>query len=898
MAETQLAGKVQEMLNEEKWTRATLQNYSVNSLKELDALIEEAEANAALDEIAAMCEEHLGHTKNSVIALYVAGIVALRKQPADESYLTQLMDLFDEGKRSNIVEYICQRILDYGENKVALARLADCYEGDDKAEQRYAIWERLIKIDYEEADIVKQVAEHKDKLGQREEAIDFYKKALLRYINKGLPTNVREIWVKLVDYCPEDIDYFLHVQKKIASLISPDKAAILLMDLYGNYKAKKDWNTALDILKIVIDYDDKNPAMRKELIECYSGKYAGHSRLADYLKLSNISQSYRSLHEAMDDFEKHIVFDEGNFVFHRTWNIGRIASLKTEKGEDKVIIDFAKSRGHEMSLKMAIDSLMPLSKDHIWVLKAIWPNKKLKDKVKAEPAWALRTIIKSFDNKADLKRVKAELVPAVLTSSEWNSWSAKAKEILKTDASFGNAANDIATFIVRDRPLSFEEKVYIQFKAEKNYFDRVTYFRDYIETNDFDSDYFTEMLSYFQSFLKSYQAVDEHVIASFLLLKELAAKYPRLQQGASSTFADLFGQIENPLAVYLAIKDSDLRNAYIQHIKNFIPGWADFYIRLLPYARSMKMLDTLKTAGHSDKLKKMGMDIVENYKDYREAFIWLIKDLRDEPWFAELGIVYEKILLTLLHILDITFKEIDNHKDTAENRKVNRLVQNILFKENVLEKFLLETNIETTERVYALLMDIKEVDPAIKMNIKHKISEKYPNLRFFGEEEKLTVSRGLIVTAEKYEEKSKLLQSIMEVDVPQNQKEIAFALSLGDLRENAEYKAAKEKQDELNAKVGKLKNELEKAQIFDKSTVTTSKISFGTKVNLLNELTNAKETNTILGPWESDPRPAVIAYLSPLGKKLFNHKVGESLSFAIHDRKFQYRIESIEVAKL
>ena len=242
------------------------------------------------------------------------------------------------------------------------------------------------------------------------------------------------------------------------------------------------------------------------------------------------------------------------------------------------------------------------------------------------------------------------------------------------------------------------------------------------------------------------------------------------------------------------------------------------------------MLDALKTAGYSPMLKKMGMDIVENYKDYREAFIWLIKDLRDEPWFAELGIVYEKILLTLLHILDITYKEIDNHKDTSENRKVNRLVQNILFKENVLETFLLETNIETTERVYALLMDIREVDPSIKMNIKRKISEKYPNLRFFGEEEKMTVSRGLIVTAEKYEEKQRLLQKIMEEDVPQNQKEIALcSFPLGDLRENAEYKAAKEKQDELNARVGKLKNELERAQIFDRSTITTSKISFGTK---------------------------------------------------------------------
>lgn len=894
MSDNPLAGKVQEMLNEEKWTRTTLSNYSIASLKELDALMEEAETQNSVDELFTICNEHLSHTKNSVIALYVAGIISLNKQPSDESYLIQLMDLFAESKRTNVIEYICQRILDYGENRIALARLAECYEGDDKADQRYATWERLVKVDYEEADIVKMIAERKDKLGLREEAIDFYKKALLRYINKGLPTNVREIWLKLVDYCPEDIDYFFHVQKKIASQISQDKAAMLLMDLYNYYKTQKDWDTALDILKLVIDYDNKSPAIRKELIECYSGKYAGHSRLQDYLKLSNISQSYRSLHEAIDEFEKHIAFDVGNFVFHRTWNIGRIASVRG----DEVTIDFAKSRGHKMSLKMAIDSLIPLSKDHIWVLKAIWPKDKLHEKVKIDPVWALKTIIKSFDNKADFKHIKAELVPSVLTLSEWNGWSAKAKEILKTDSSFGNASDDISTFIVRDRPLSFEEKVYIQFKAEKGYFDRVQYFRDYIETNDFDSDYFAEMLAYFSSFLKTYQTVDEFVVSSFLLLKDLATKYPRLQQNVTAKFSDLFAQIENPLSIYINIKDSDLRNAYVQHIKNFIPGWPDIYIKLLPYARSMKMLEALKAAGHSAKLKKMAMDIVENYKDHREAFIWLVKDLREEPWFAELGIVYEKILLTLLHILDITYKEIDNHKDTTDNRKVNRLVQNILFKENVLETFLLDTNVETIERVYALLMDIKEVDPAIKMNIKRKISEKFPNLRFFGEEEKLTVSRGLMVTAEKYEEKQRLLQSIMEIDVPQNQKEIAFALSLGDLRENAEYKAAKEKQDELNAKVGKLKNELERAQIFDKSTISTAKISFGTKVTIVNELTGAKEVFTILGPWESDPASDIISYLSPLGKKLFNHKAGEHLSFSIHDRKFQYLIESIEAAKL
>jgi len=749
-----------------------------------------------------------------------------------------------------------------------------------------------VKIDYEEADVVKLLAERKDKLGLRDESIEYYKKALLRYINKGLPNNVREIWLKLVGYCPEDIDYFFHVQKKIASLISPDKAAVLLMDLYAHYKSIQDWNTSLDILKLVIDYDDKNPAIRKELIECYSGKYATHSRLQDYLKYSNISQSYRSLHEAMEDFEKHIVFDVGNYVFHRTWNIGRIASVKG----DVVTIDFAKSRGHIMSLKMAIDSLLPLAKDHIWVLKAIWPKEKLREKVKNEPTWALKIIIKSFDNRADIKRIKAELETTVLTKSEWVSWSTKAKEALKQDSSFGNAANDISIFIVRDRPLSFEEKVYNQFKAEKNFFDKVVYFRDFLETNDFESEYFTEILGYFQGFIKSYQEVNEFTIASYLLLKDFATKHQRFQQGLQMKFADLFASISDPLEIYLRIKDADLKNAYVQHIKNFVPGWPDIYIQFLPYARQMKMIETLETADQSAKLKKMAMDIVENYRDFREAFIWLVNALWDKPWFQELGIVHEKIQLTLLHIVDITYKEIDNHKDTTENRKVNRLVQNILFKEGMLEKFLLDASVETIERVFALLMDIKEVDPEKKLHLKRKIAEKYPTLHFFGEEEKLTVSRGLIVTAEKLVEKQKLLAYIMENDVPLNQKEIAFALSLGDLRENSEYKAAKEKQDELNAQVGKLKNELDRAQMFDRSTISTSKISFGTKALLTNELNETKETYTILGPWESDPEKNVISYLSPLGKKLFNHKVGERLTFSIHDRKFQYLIESIEIA--
>ena len=368
------------------------------------------------------------------------------------------------------------------------------------------------------------------------------------------------------------------------------------------------------------------------------------------------------------------------------------------------------------------------------------------------------------------------------------------------------------------------------------------------------------MLAFFTGFVRSYQQANETVVASYLFLKELAAKYPHLKGAATLGFAELFDEIEDPIAIYDAIKDAELRRSFLLHIKNFIPDWADVFVKLFPYSLNAAMLETLKAGGHEDKLRRMVLDIVENYRDHREAFIWVVKNLKDEEWFSTLGLSYEKIMITLVHILDLTFKEIESHRDTTENRKINKQVQAILFKDSTLETYLLESKAETIERVYTLVSDVKDLDPVIKVSMRRKIMEKWPEFHFGGEEEKMVVSRGLMVTSDKYSEKQDLLAEILNIEVPTNQKEIAYALSLGDLRENAEYKAAKEKQDELNSKVAKLKNEIERAQIFDKSSVSVNKVSFGTIVMLANELSGENESYTILGPWESDPTNNVISY--------------------------------------
>ncbi|MCL1814431.1 MAG: transcription elongation factor GreA [Treponema sp.] len=867
-----LLKNVQEMLNEEKWTRAALSNYSTGQFKELDLFLREAREGKLYDELKKLCDEHLVHTKNSIIALYISGMIALSRQLIDDAVLINLVTIFVDNHKWGIVRYLCEGILEYGESKFALRTLAECCKNENEEEPITGIWERLVKVDFEEADIAKALAEHYEKSGTIETAVDYYKKALHRYINKSLFTNVREIWTKLLEYCPEDIDFFLHVEKRIAKNISTDKAVLLLEDVFASCKKREEIDTAIGILKQILQYDERDSQARREITECFRIKYAEHSQLEEYVRISNLTQSWRNVREAITDFEKHIAFDKGSFVFHRTWGVGRISVMQG----DEIVVDFAKKRGHPMSLKMAVDALQTLSKNHIWVLKATQKKEKLHDRVKSEHAWALKTIIKSFGNFCDLKRIKAELVPSILSAGEWTAWSSRARDILKTDPGFGVSQDNIDLFTVRERPISIEEKLYNEFRAEKNFFDRIATIRNFEAQKEaeIDSEYFNEMFGYFTGYLRSSSQANEQIAASYLLIKEIASRHPHLGKNLTMSFEEIYNNIEDVLTLFINLKDARIKEDFLLQTRLAIASWPDIYVRLFPHVLLPSIITSLEKEGYEDKITAMIRDCFENYREYRETVIWFLRNEKKETRFTNAGISEEKKIIILIYILDITFRDIDNHRDTSENRKINKQAYTLLFKDGLLERFIGSVDRDTILRIYTLVGDVKDLDPTDKMKLRGIIQEKDPEIKFAEEVEK-KASGGLMVTAAKYEEKQKQLTHIMEVEIPANSKEIGFALSLGDLRENAEYKAAKEKQDLLSSTMGKLKEEIERAQIFDPAAVTTEKVSFGTRVVLVNQSSGEETEYTILGPWESDPKNHVISYLSPFGRAILNKKEGE-----------------------
>jgi transcription elongation factor GreA len=125
-------------------------------------------------------------------------------------------------------------------------------------------------------------------------------------------------------------------------------------------------------------------------------------------------------------------------------------------------------------------------------------------------------------------------------------------------------------------------------------------------------------------------------------------------------------------------------------------------------------------------------------------------------------------------------------------------------------------------------------------------------------------------------------------------KEIATAREHGDLRENAEYDAAKNKQANYMAKLGQLQERFMNARIIRKEDMPSDTVTLGKRVAIRDLASGQKENYTILGEGETDIDNGIISYLSPLAKALINHKKGEVVEVSLPRGAKKYEILKIE----
>lgn len=151
------------------------------------------------------------------------------------------------------------------------------------------------------------------------------------------------------------------------------------------------------------------------------------------------------------------------------------------------------------------------------------------------------------------------------------------------------------------------------------------------------------------------------------------------------------------------------------------------------------------------------------------------------------------------------------------------------------------------------------------------------------------------VTKETLEQMKADLQRMKGIDRPAASRAIAEAKEKGDLKENAEYDAAKEAQGLLEARISQFEGMLANTRVIDESTIDTSKVSVLTKVTLTNLNTKKEVTYKIVSETEADLKVGKISVTSPIGKGLLGKKPGEIAEVQAPAGILKFRIESITI---
>jgi transcription elongation factor GreA len=578
---------------------------------------------------------------------------------------------------------------------------------------------------------------------------------------------------------------------------------------------------------------------------------------------------------------------EGGCCTHRSWGFGRIKTVDTVFA--RFTIDFPGKTGHTMDLSFAADNLKPIPKDHILARKA--SDLEAVRHLAAHHLDLIKLVLNSYDGKATADQIQAVLTPDVIRD-DWKKWWETAKREMKKDGHFIVPTKKTEPVVFQAKETSLQDRLLADFRAAKGLKARILVVAEVIKLASDLTDkkaVGAEIITALNADITSHLRTQTAVALEAVFARDELAEATGLQPATVEiSAAQIWGQ-DLKFGPMLELIPAAKHHRALASYKQANPErWQETLRGSLNFvsAKLVKELASLLVAeGKLEVLKETLAKLVRQHTASSELLLWFGRERSDA--FADiLGPEVFRAMLTAME------------RDQFNEKRSNRLRDFILEDQELLNELTATADIEVVKDLTRALQLSPVFDDMDKRSLLARLVKKHPAVQSLVSGEQTKQDSTIQVSWESLERRRLEYQELVQKKIPANSKEIAIARSYGDLRENHEYKAAKETQKIIMRQKEELEAQMMRARGMDFSNAKTDMVNIGTVVVATDLGTNQRETFTILGAWDSDPDQGIISYLTPIGQALLGRKVGDAVEFELHGTKRQLRIESIEAAKI
>ncbi len=586
----------------------------------------------------------------------------------------------------------------------------------------------------------------------------------------------------------------------------------------------------------------------------------------------------------------------GTYCQHKSWGAGKV--IDWDRLGVKVIVDFEAKAGHELGMKFAAMSLTPISESS-FLAKRYTDSEELKALSNSDPVALVKLALSSSGDRLSLDQLETMLKGYIIPEGKYKSWWEATKKKLRENMQFIVPAK-------RTDPLELREE---DFDPSQGLID------DFREARDLRA-----KVKAVEAIIKEINAFKDHqdnLIELVAEISEIARKGVKLQyapavelilireelQTKLKGFEPVSGQIST--AEILAADESaipglfeDLSLTRLRQVLKSFPDafgeekWVEKMLGLIPLCNLRSIAEIASYLDSADR-KDAIIGYMENGLQQRtissDSLAWICRERKG---------LSQSVFTTTLCLSVMSSLEADQLNDEGSVRAANRLRDLVADDNGLIPDLINGANINTIRNFASRLVTSASFDELTRKSLMARIIKLHPEIQDLMSGREKVQEETLIVSESSLTEKKAAYDKLIKEEIPQNREDIKIARSYGDLRENFEYKSAKEYQRILMKRQNDWERDLKLAQPTDFLNPDTGKVSIGTIVSLDAVGGGEALTYTVLGAWDSDPDNGIIAYLSERGNAILDKAVGTEVEFPLGDGEMKrYRITSIKAYK-